>query len=214
MIRAFCFDLDGVLTDTERLHGITMNQACRQQGFSLTEEQWLDLVGTSTEATKATIQSWYPQADLDRLMRDWTDITLDWVEKHGVPEKPGAGNVLRTLHGLHYQTALCTSNAAPVVRRYLSSLGWSGLFDTVVTAEDVSHPKPAPDIYRLAVSRLQADPKDCAGIEDSPSGLTAVRAAGLITVLIPDLIRVPDACPRDITLPAIQDLLTHFQITV
>ena len=205
-MKAVCFDLDGVLTDTERLGGKTMNMACSRQGFSLTESQWLNLVGTSSEHTMDMIRSWHPSVDTRLLMQDWTDITFDWVEKRGVPEKKGAGYVLRHLRERGYKTALCTSNAAPVVSRYLSLLSWTDLFDTVVTSEDVSFCKPSPDIYILAASRLGVNPSSCAGIEDSPSGLAAVKAAGMHAVLIPDLIRVPDSCPRDAVLDSIATL--------
>ena len=132
MIRAVLFDLDGVLTDTERLGGLMINEACRLQGFSLTDDEWKSMVG----------------------------------------------------------------NTRTVISEYLQLLSWNPLFDTIVSAEDVQHRKPAPDTYLLAADRLRCSPSECAGIEDSPAGLSAVWSAGMHCILIPDLINVPPSIPR------------------
>lgn len=79
MIRAVLFDLDGVLTDTERLGGLMINEACRLQGFSLTDDEWKSMVGTPMEKTAKDITALHPSADISRLMQDWKEITLRTV---------------------------------------------------------------------------------------------------------------------------------------
>jgi beta-phosphoglucomutase-like phosphatase (HAD superfamily) len=60
-----------------------------------------------------------------------------------------------------------------------------GRFATVVTVEDVEHPKPAPDIYVEACRRLGAEPGACAALEDSPTGVSAAAAAGMYVIGVP-----------------------------
>ena len=68
MIKALLFDLDGVLTDTERLGGKMIDQAARLQGFSITEEEWKPLVGIPMIKTAHAIARKHPSADIPRLM--------------------------------------------------------------------------------------------------------------------------------------------------
>ena len=196
MIRAVLFDLDGVLTDTERLGGLMINEACRLQGFSLTDDEWKSMVGTPMEKTANDITALYPSAVISCLMQDWKEITLRTVRTQGVPQKSGATQVLHALKDQGYQIGLCTNNTRTVISEYLQLLSWNPLFDTIVSAEDVQHRKPAPDTYLLAADRLRCSPSECAGIEDSPAGLSAVWSAGMHCILIPDLINVPPSIPR------------------
>ena len=196
MIRAVLFDLDGVLTDTERLGSQMINAACRLQGFSLSEDEWKALIGITMEKTAKGIADLHPSADIPKLMQDWKEITLQTVRQHGVPEKTGATQILHTLKKQGYKLGLCTNNKRGVISEYLLLLSWNSLFDTIVSAEDVQNRKPAPDTYLLAAQQLGCTPSECAGVEDSPAGLAAVWRAGMHCILIPDLIDVPVSIPR------------------
>ena len=75
--------------------------------------------------------------------------------------------------------AVCSGSVRDTVLRGLERLGVMDCLRTVVTADDVTRNKPAPDPYLLAAERLQIDPAHAAAIEDSPTGITSARAAGL-----------------------------------
>ena len=62
------------------------------------------------------------------------------------------------------------------------------MFDTIVTRDDVVHPKPHPEPYLTAAARLQVAPGRCVALEDSHSGVRAAHAAGLQTIMVPDLV--------------------------
>lgn len=211
MIKALLFDLDGVLTDTERLGGKMIDQAARLQGFSITEEEWKPLVGIPMINTAHAIARKHPSADIPRLMEDWKCITLNTVKTNGVPEKEGASALLHYLKGKGFLLGLCTNNTRSVISEYLKLLSWDSLFDVILCADDVKERKPAPDTYLLAASRLSCDPRECAGIEDSTAGLLSVHHAGMHSILIPDLVDVPEDTPRDITLPNLYALPKHLE---
>ena len=136
-------------------------------------------------------------------LQDWLQITLQTVRNSGVPVKEGAEEILPLLRGHGLKTGLCTNNTRTVVMEYLRLLGWTHRFDVIITAEDVKRRKPFPDTYLLAAQRLQVQPVNCIGVEDSPSGLLSVHAAHMHSVCIPDLIPIPDEIPTNATLSSL-----------
>ena len=83
---------------------------------------------------------------------------------------------------------LATSTAAPFAQDRLEKTGIAQYFDVAVTRSDVMHPKPHPEPYLLAAARLGLDPKDVVAVEDSYAGVQSATAAGIATVLVPDLL--------------------------
>lgn len=194
MIRAFCFDMDGTLFDTERLGGTLMAQLIAGQGFTVREEQWMSLVGTSWPYTYRMLETWFPGFDSPRFEREWQEATFaEYFRTKGVPYKKGARELLASLKADGYLLALCTSNLPDVVRMYLTLAGWDSTFDCIVTADQVPNSKPAPDIYLRAAELMGVSPDECVGIEDSLSGIRAVRAAGMTAVFVPDLVPYSEA---------------------
>ena len=194
MIRACLFDMDGLLFDTESMGGYFMNLAVERQGFTLDEEHFLQLLGCNMKVICDKLDEWYDgKIDHDQFACDWRDVTLDYMREHGMPLRPYAGEILRDLRARGVKLALCTSNTAEVTGEYLRIAGWEHAFDQVVTGQMVAHGKPAPDIYLKAAELLGVEPSACAGIEDSPGGLRAVRAAGMLSVMVPNLIPYSEA---------------------
>ncbi len=78
------------------------------------------------------------------------------------------------------------------MRKHLGALGLYDRFATVVTRNDVTHGKPAPDIYLEAARRLAVPPPNCVALEDSSPGLTAAHAAGTMAIMVPDIVQPTD----------------------
>ena len=189
MIQAVCFDMDGVLVDTERLGGTLLAMAAHLPSDALSDSQWRSLCGTSMQDTCNAMERWFPgRIDREALIAAWPRVTLDYIRKNGLPVKPGADETLRSLKAKGIKLALCTSNEPEVVEEYLKTAGWQSMFDFVVTARDIVHGKPAPDIYLKAAHRMGVKPSACAGVEDSVHGVHAVHAAGMFSVMVPDMI--------------------------
>ncbi len=81
--------------------------------------------------------------------------------------------------------AVATGGTRMVIEKTLKAAGISDWFDEVITAEDVSHGKPSPEIYLLAAKRLNASPELCLAFEDAPAGMDSARAAGMQLVEVP-----------------------------
>lgn len=188
MIKAFCFDMDGVLFDTESTAGVMLNAATQRQGITLTDTQWTQMLSKSLTVINGLLTEWFGDSiDLPRFAQDWYEVTLDYMREKGMPVKPGAEELLRSLKAKGYKLAICTSNMSYVVRDYLMLAGWTDIFDEIVTNEMISCGKPDPEVYLTGAARLGVEPHECIGIEDSYSGVKAVRAAGMYCVMVPDV---------------------------
>lgn len=189
MIQGVCFDMDGLLFDSEPLGAEMMFKAVEAQGCKLTVEQQRSTLGKNAEATKAAMREWFGDAiDPEKYMADWFRLMGEYIRENGVPEKQGAREALLMLKIRGIRTALVTSNAPALVDEYLRVSGFDALLNVVVTGNQVQHGKPAPDIYLMAAEKPGLAPEQCAGVEDSLNGVKAIRAAGLFSVMVPDLL--------------------------
>ncbi len=194
MISGVCFDMDGVLLDTESLSFPMMRKAIAMQGETLTEAMWQTLLGVNLAHTCASLNTWYQgRVQPERFFRDWVDVTFDYVHVHGIPKKPGADAMLHLLRRQGRKIALCTSNNVRVVEEYLRLASWQEAFDAIVTGDQVKQGKPAPDIYRKGAEALGLAPAACMAVEDSVNGVKSAKAAGMLTVMIPDMLPYTDA---------------------
>ncbi len=194
MICGVCFDMDGVLLDTESLSFPMMRQAIAMQGETLMEAQWQTLLGVNLAHTCASLDTWYQgRVQAEQFFRDWVDVTFDYVHEHGIPKKPGADEILHLLRQQGIKIALCTSNQKQVVEEYLRLASWQDAFDAIVTGDQVKQGKPAPDIYLKGAEALGLSSDMCMAVEDSVNGVKSAKAAGMLTVMIPDMLPYTDA---------------------
>jgi HAD superfamily hydrolase (TIGR01509 family) len=104
----------------------------------------------------------------------------------GVSPRPGALELLEAVRAAGLPVGVASNSARAFVERVLSVTGLlDGHFDVVVTADDVEHPKPAPDLYLAACAALRAAPGRAAALEDSATGVAAAVAAGMYVVAVP-----------------------------
>lgn len=202
---AVVFDLDGTLIDSEALVFEAYMAAAVQHNLPLDQARFNACVGQHREATEATLRGYFGDFPLE--------VFFDAVSAHigeGVaPLKPGALQVLDLLDASGLRYALATSSGRPWVARHFSAHALAPRFHAVVTRHDVTHGKPHPEPYLKAAAALGFDPGEVLAVEDSPTGLAAAHAAGLMTVMIPDLLEPTDACRTRATLIAstLHDLL-------
>ena len=210
MIEAIVFDMDGVLFDTERV-GIEMAvKSAAEQGVDMPPKVQMELLGSN----QAACERRYKELFGDKLNRElfhlrWYDLMLAFNQEAGMPPMKGVPHVLKALKDRGVRLAMATSNKRSVAIAYLETAGMNGLFDEIVTGDQVAGSKPAPDIYLEAARRLHLPPDRCAGVEDSYNGVQAVRAAGMTCVMVPDLIPFGEkhAPFVDVTLKSLEELV-------
>ena len=183
------FDMDGLLLDTERLSLRAWQAGAAEQGVVVPEEIFLRMVGHREADCVAILEAEYG-ARLDGVAvalaaRGHYAALL----AKGVPVMRGARELLTFLREEEIPLAVATSTHWEVARGKLAAAGLLGFFQTVTGGDQVARGKPAPDIYLAAVASLGLRGEYCVAFEDSSPGALAAAAAGLRTVLVPDLTR-------------------------
>lgn len=188
---AVVFDMDGLMLDSERAITDCMARAAAEAGHALPQSLWLDLVGTGEAACREILRQRLGAAAADAMLAH-ADTLYDVVVDAGMPHRPGIVALLDWLERRDVPRAVATSTARPLALRKLRRAGLLDRFHAICTSSDVARPKPAPDVYLLAAARLDVEPARCLVLEDSPAGVRAALAAGMIPVQVPDMV-APDA---------------------
>lgn len=176
MIKALIFDMDGVVINSEPLHFIATKQLLKRYGKEFTWEDHLKFLGTTEEYTWSKLaKDLNLKKDHNQLMEEKTKIFVKLIETEGKAMK-GALELLKDLKG---KTLLALASNSPYahVAAVLSRLHLQDTFDTILCENDVTHPKPHPEIYLKAAERLNVKPEECIVIEDSPVGIEAGKKA-------------------------------------
>jgi len=183
---AIVFDNDGLLLDTEHAWTRAETVLFERHGETFTAEHKRELIGTSVVESAAKVERMLGLPGRGAaLMDELHELVMEELLA-GVPPRPGALELLAAVREAGIPVGLASNSSRAFVDRALSVAQLAdGHFDVVLSAEDVPHPKPAPDLYLAACRELGADPSACAALEDSPPGVASAAAAGLFVIAVP-----------------------------
>lgn len=215
-IKAFIFDLDGVIVDTAVYHFQSWKQLAAQYNFKIPESLHEDLKGLgrmeSLEKVLVYSESEPSHDEKVKMARIKNDMYLDNISHISEGDTlPGVGAFLRKAKaaGLKLAIGSGSKNARPILER----LGITDMFDAICDGTNISRSKPDPEIFQCACKSLGVDPKYAVVFEDATSGLEAAKGCGTFTVGIG---RAEILGEADLVMPSLnnvepEDILTKLE---
>ena len=182
---AFIFDCDGTLADTMPIHQIAWAHALSKHGatFDFGWDLFMSRAGKTIELTVVELNQQFGSAlDPERVAADQRAHFDSLAGRTRPLSEVVAFARARVADG--FPVSVASGGDAPTVHRTLRTIGVSDLFPVVVTAEEVAHGKPAPDLFLLAAKRMGIFPEQCLVFEDSQLGIIAAERAGMGAVLV------------------------------
>jgi beta-phosphoglucomutase len=181
--RAVLWDLDGTLADSKEYHWRAWKEAMGAEGLAVTESQFLDSFGQRNDAI---LSEWLgpsaAAAQVQRVGEKKEAFYRDLVRTEGIAPLPGATEWVRSLHEEGWRQAIASSAPRLNVEVMCQALGFSGLIDTLVAAEDVAKGKPDPEVFLKAATDLAVPPERCVVVEDAEAGIEAARRGRMPSV--------------------------------
>jgi HAD superfamily hydrolase (TIGR01509 family) len=190
-IKAVVFDMDGLLFNTESLAWEAFQPAAATYGRPVAYEDYVDLIGGPIERTRGLLANWFGAEPQQAFFDDWR-ARYDAIRRARLQVKPGVRALLSALQARAAPCALCTSSAPDHVQENFKLSGLGGFFNAIVARGDYANGKPAPDPYLEAARRLRIAPEHCLALEDSYNGVRSASAAGMVTIMAPDLLAPTD----------------------
>lgn len=173
---AVLFDWDGTLVDTEKIHAQAWKNLLAPAYHPADERVWY---GVPDQRMFADLRPGLPARlqTVETALSAKQQAYAQLLGQEGPPPVAGAELVVRALQP--FTLAIVTASPRCEIEAGLDKFGWQGVFKTIVSAADITHPKPDPEPYLRAVERLSVDPEKVLVVEDTAAGVNSARAAKL-----------------------------------
>ena len=192
-VQAVVFDMDGVIFDSERCCLNIWKEIAEEKGLSSIGEVFYKCIGTTVPKTKQILKDAYgDNFDPDMYMEESSRRFHERYDHRKLPMLPYAEEILIFLKENGFRIGLASSTREATVRMQLTEAGLIGYFDRITCGDMLKKSKPEPDIYLKACADLDVAPENAVAIEDSFNGIRSAHAAGMIPVMVPDLVPPDD----------------------
>jgi HAD superfamily hydrolase (TIGR01509 family) len=185
VIAAVVFDLDGVLIDSEQVWDDVREGLALERGGRWHPGAQAAMMGMSSPEWSAYM---HDEIGLPDSPAEINRVVVERMRERyaeGPPWVPGALEAVRRT-AASYRLALASSSNRELIEVVLAAGGIAGLFESVISSEEVARGKPAPDVYLATAAALGLAPAACVAIEDSHNGILSARAAGMGCIAIPN----------------------------
>lgn len=179
-IKAVLFDMDGVLIEAKDWHYEALNRALAHFGFSISRYDHLityDGLPTKTKLEMLSLERGLPRG-LHKFINELKQLyTTELIFSKCKPVFQHQ-YLLSKLKHEGYKIAVCSNSIRDTITMMMDKAGLTPYLDEILSNQDVSKPKPDPEIYVKAMSRFSLEPKECMIVEDNQNGLKAAYASG------------------------------------
>jgi HAD superfamily hydrolase (TIGR01509 family) len=173
--------MDGVIADSEPVYGALFNTLLGPKGYHLDEPMLRRFMGHGMRETWEILQAHFGFDDVEAVIAEY-DAALPGVLSRVHETLPGVREVIAAVEARGLRLGLGSSARRAWIAALLGGVGLTRSFPLIVTAEDVAHAKPAPDIYRRVAELMGVEPARCLVIEDTPAGVASAKSAGMFCV--------------------------------
>ena len=204
-IRAILFDMDGVLIDAREWHYQSLNRALQLFGKAISRQDHLD--NFDGLPTRKKLEQLTRHRGLPRELHEFVNDLKQKHTFHIINENchPNFRHeyALSKLKSEGYKLALCSNSIRRSVKLMMELSNLGQYFDTILSNEDVTNPKPDPQIYQLAMKKLGLNADHCLIVEDNDNGVKAATDAGGF------LLRVQS--PKDVTYDSVKRAIKNLE---
>lgn len=182
--KAVIFDMDGTLLESTEADFKAWEKVFEHYNQSLTYDKYVTMLGIRSADVIQNFLGFHDKDDVARILIEKFDRFVDYVNEHPIKPMKAAEDFLKSLAQYDVKLAIATSSRKEKTQLILGQLNFLQYFDAIVTGEEVTNSKPAPDIFLKAAERLNVAPQHCVVIEDGPLGVTAAKKAGMKCIAI------------------------------
>lgn len=205
-LQAVVFDMDGLMFDSERYVQKSWDIAGKILGYGPLGHNIVNTLGTNRTNREIYFKEHYGQDfPFEKFLDTYRNAYWEMSKEKEVPAKEGLHELLEVLKKHHIKMGVATSSSEEHAFGNLKREGIENYFQAVITGNMIEHGKPEPDIYIEACQRLHVKPGQAIALEDAVNGILAAHRAGMMPVMIPDMIK--DTSQVDEILFAVYDSL-------
>lgn len=205
------FDMDGVIFDSENLVLDCWEKIGEKYKIPNIRDVFMKCIGTNKVKTKEIVCDYYgPSFDYDKIAKESSLLFHEYVDANGLPVKKGVRELLAYLKDAGFAIGLASSTRLAVVEEELKQAGLYDFFQVIVGGDQLRKSKPSPDIYLMACEKMGAAPGNAYAIEDSHNGIRAAYLAGMMPIMVPDLLEATEEM-KEKSIAVLGDLLKVMQ---
>jgi beta-phosphoglucomutase len=180
--RAVLWDMDGTLIDSAEYHWLTWYETLAELGVELTREGFAGWFGSRNDRILRRYFDEMPNDEMRRVGELKEDRYRQLVRRDGITLLPGVEQWLRRLADAGWRQAVASSAPPANIDVLVDVLHLGGLLQATVSAEEVPHGKPSPDVFLRAAEKLGVPPSRSVVVEDAAIGVEAGRRGGMRTI--------------------------------
>jgi HAD superfamily hydrolase (TIGR01509 family) len=178
-LEAVVFDMDGVIIDSEPLWSEAERQLLARRNLTYSQDLKPLLMGLDSREAVRILKKHYDLGEpVEELVHERNQLVSELIQQHGQPI-PHVLELIQRVRDGGLKAVVASSSPYSLVELVVDKLGIGPFLDLVLSGDEVSRGKPAPDIYDTVAKTLGVAPECCLVIEDAPNGVRAAKAAGM-----------------------------------